>query len=182
MYLIECDADCGGIRFIRFGTLVCVSYIELVFFFVSLKSYTDTTFRPSTQRYNHIYFIYPCIWVLTGMSYITPQTRKKTRVHIGRSGEKARTTTCRVYVKYVYKLFPNNGRSDLYTFQDTYGCHYNAVIFNMILLASLQILNQDMNQTLKPQKIPDLALIIRASHGVSFVKILEKIDRATLYL
>ena len=55
-------------------------------------------------------------------------------------------------------------------------CHYNVVEFNMVLHTSLQEVRQNINQRLNPQKTLHTSPW-RASYGVSFVNILEKIDR-----
>ena len=54
-------------------------------------------------------------------------------------------------------------------------CCYIVNYYNMLLHTSLQELRQNINQRLNPQKTPH-TLPWRASYGVSFVNILEKID------
>ena len=61
-------------------------------------------------------------------------------------------------------------------FNNTVKCCYNAVWYNMILDTSLQELRQNINHRLNPKKTPHTSPW-RARYGVSFVNILEKIDR-----
>ena len=53
---------------------------------------------------------------------------------------------------------------------------YNKVQYNMILYTWLQRLGQNMNVSINPQKTPHNSPW-RVSYGMSFVMILEKIDR-----
>ena len=57
---------------------------------------------------------------------------------------------------------------------DTVRCFYNAVQYNVLLHTTLQKLRQDISQTLHSQNTPYI-WPSRASYGVSFVRILEKI-------
>ena len=59
---------------------------------------------------------------------------------------------------------------------DTVECRYNAVQYNKILHTSLQWRDQNINKRLNLQKTHHTSPY-RASYGVSFVIILDKIDR-----
>ena len=52
-------------------------------------------------------------------------------------------------------------------------CRYNAVWYHMILKTALQRLKQNINQSLPPHKTPHTSPL-RASYGVSIVRIFEK--------
>ena len=59
---------------------------------------------------------------------------------------------------------------------NTVGCRYNAVKYCKISHEKLQELKQNINQMPDPQKTPHTSPL-RASYGVSFANICEKIDR-----
>ena len=61
----------------------------------------------------------------------------------------------------------------------TVECRYNAVKFVTILHSALQWQWQNVSQTLDSQNTPHTSPS-RASYGVSFVSILEKIDRVLM--
>ena len=61
------------------------------------------------------------------------------------------------------------------TWYCTHHCRCKEVQYNMILHTSLQLLRQSINQSLNPQKTPHISPY-RASYGVYFVGIWEKID------
>ena len=58
----------------------------------------------------------------------------------------------------------------------TVKCRYDVLQYNMVLHTSLQEVRQNINERLNPQKTPHTSPG-RTSYVLSFVNILEKIDR-----
>ena len=78
--------------------------------------------------------------------------------------------------KYLVCSAPNR---HLIAHLNTVGCRYHVVKYNMILDTRLQWLRWNLNQSLNLQKTPH-TWPWRASHGVSFVRIVEKIDHVIM--
>ena len=111
---------------------------------------------------------FPGIGAIALMPHNKPEEYRKIWVNHTKPSKVANMTTTKQCFFVVYTVF-------IYIWYIV-ECRYNAVQYNMILHTSLQKLGQNINHWLKPQKTPHTSPW-RASYGMSFVNILDKIGR-----